>query len=201
MIDQQVTLSIIQDILNNIDQENENRDWGQVMNLKNVTNKYSHRPDQAKDVLTVSEKLIEEFPDFDLPRIWHITALIDLDRITDALISFKKGIPLCKRKCDLYDCFSQDYFWSDSIQNINDFKLLFASSIAAFKLSSVIYFSQCFLVQYFEHYCIEHNDIIKKLKDCPISFDYQSLNQVKDFVKRYDPNDDKDIIDMINNNF
>ncbi len=65
MVDLQITFSLIQDILNNIDQEDKKRNWNQVMNLKNAT--YTHEPDQAEEIIAICLFVLGSFG------IWFFT--------------------------------------------------------------------------------------------------------------------------------
>lgn len=187
--------TLIEKILENIQQEIEDRGWDSVLDLQQATYAYSNRPDQAKKLLPICNDLIEKIPDFDLPRVWHVTALFDLGRPTEAIVSFEHGIDLCKRKRDIFGSFAQDFFWNERADSLENFKILLAASIAGFKLKTGMFFGQCFLVQYLSYYALVNKTMIEDLKNCPVGFDNDTLARVVTIVTEFPP--DLEIKNMV----
>lgn len=186
-------------IIKHLHQEEEERGWGEVIDLQRATSRYMNRPDQARDVNELCSQLIKKNPDFDLPRLWHVTSLFDLGKKDEAISSMLEGIASCKRKSEIFGCFAQDMFWNDCVESQEDFILLFAAATAAFKLGSGIYFSQCFLADYFDFHGLYDDDLVRELRNCPASFDDTSRRKVLDLVTSYSPDDD--ILSIANAHF
>lgn len=174
-------------IINNLEQTDETRGWEKIAELKNATDYYPNRPGQIDEVLNVSRELIERFPDFDLPRLWHITALLDQNRKQEACDSLVEGVLTCNRKSEILGCFAQTLFWSQTIETADDFMHLFVSSLAACQLNSGMYFGRCFLAAYLDHYQLAHPDFISELKNCGVSFDNSTMSRINRLVLTYPP--------------